>query len=68
MSNATHHPTPVDPHDDFRFRNAAEAIYYKYHGIDTVTESNGTKPVSTSERIVRDRPKATVRSQACSIL
>lgn len=58
----------IDSHDDFRFRDAAEAIHFKYRKMGMIHDPNGTVLENKPERVVRDRPQNAVRSQACSIL
>jgi hypothetical protein len=56
----------IDSHYEFRFRDAAQAIYYKYQTVDTI-EPSGTN-VAASVYMAPGRQITTTRSRACTIL
>ena len=55
---------------DFRFRDAAQAIHFKYQMSGMIQSSDGIAAATglTSVPKIRDREQANVRSQACTIL
>ncbi|CAF0762897.1 unnamed protein product [Rotaria sordida] len=73
MSNGIHEKNNkyINNYEDFRFRDAAQAIFFKYQMMDIIKPSDGTTittNINTSVHVIRDRQETTVRSRACIIL
>ncbi|CAF0832660.1 unnamed protein product [Rotaria sp. Silwood1] len=65
----------IDNYEDFRFRDAAQAIFFKYQMMDMIKSSDETNVtttittnITTSVHMTRNRQETTVRSRACIIL
>ena len=62
----------LDNYEDFRFRDAAQAIYFKYQMTDNIKPSDGTTATAatttTSTHTNRNRQETIVKSRACTIL
>jgi len=69
MSNGIHQTNEnlVDNYEDFRFRDAAEAIYMKYHRTGMIKSSEQTTEIL--KNVYRGNQHETiVHSKACTIL
>ena len=55
----------IDNHYEFRFRDAAQAIYYKYQTVDII-EPLGINAAAPAH-MARVRQNTTIRSRACTI-
>jgi len=59
----------IDDYDDFRFQDAAQAMFLKYQRMNMIKPSNGiTTTTATSVHNIRDQQEKTVSSKACTIL
>jgi hypothetical protein len=59
----------IDDYVDFRFQDAAQAIFLKYQSMDMIKPSNGiTTTTATSLHKVRDQQETIINSRACTIL
>jgi len=59
----------INDYDDFRFQDAAQAIFLKYQIMGMIKPSDGiTTTTATSVHKVRDRQETTISSKACTIL
>jgi hypothetical protein len=58
----------IDDYEDFRFRDAAQAIFFKYQMTDNLKHSDEIIVATTSVHMAHDRQQTTVKSQACIIL
>ncbi|CAF3289315.1 unnamed protein product [Rotaria sp. Silwood2] len=76
MSDGIHEKNSkhINNYEDIRFRDAAQAIFFKYQLMGTIRPSDGTTTtttttnISTSVNMARDRQETIVRSRACIIL
>jgi hypothetical protein len=70
MSNGinTTNSKHIDDYEDYRFRDAAQAIFFKYQTMNMIKSSDGMTTTTNSVHIARDRQETTNRSQACTIL
>jgi hypothetical protein len=58
---------PIDNYDDFRFRDAAQAIFLKYQMKDNTKHSDEIN-ATTSVHTTSNKQEKTVQSSACIIL
>ena len=55
-------------YDDFRFQDAARALFLKYQMMGMIKSSNEPAVDTSTTPIVLGEQKTTVRSRACTIL
>jgi hypothetical protein len=58
----------IDNYDNFRFQDAAQAIFFKYQMMGTMKSSDGINTTTPTTPVAPNRQDTMIRSRACIIL